>query len=109
LHEAAIEGSINIINLLIENGADVLIQSNDLSTPLHLSKNREVFDLLMSKGAKNNGMNQKVVHENILKLPLNRFNREKRLRICPICLEVGKIQLNHYFYSTISLFTVRFF
>lgn len=50
LHEAVKKGDLDILSLLIENGAEVDIQDNSGSTPLHLASgmgNERILSLLL--------------------------------------------------------------
>ena len=54
LHYACQKGSRDIVRLLIENGADVTMETNTSVTPLHLavmSGNKEIIKMLADAGA----------------------------------------------------------
>ena len=55
LHWAIANGHTEVVNLLIEKGADIHVKDNDGDTPLHWASRdglTEVVNLLKEKGAK---------------------------------------------------------
>lgn len=61
LHYAADRGDLEITNLLISNGADLLARDTDGDTPLHWAAfkgNSEIVNLLLEKGAEPSPMNK---------------------------------------------------
>ena len=58
LHDAALEGHKEIVELLIDNGANVNAKNTIGETPLHQAVSREVVELLIANKAKVNTLNR---------------------------------------------------
>jgi ankyrin repeat protein len=58
LFEAVEKGDIAVVKGLIEGGVDVNVRDKDNNTPLHVTNNPEVAELLLKNGADLNARNK---------------------------------------------------